>query len=100
VGEAGTIYFSKVTETCLLKVVRPLRIVAATMFGVADASLYTILVSVVISSVRVAKNILAIATVVVKIGIIAEPTRAPPRAIKRPVSSDDYNPTLRLYRRA
>jgi hypothetical protein len=100
VGETGTINFSKVAETCLLKVVRPLRIVAATMFGVADASLYTVLVSMVISSVRAAKDILAISTVVVKIRIVAEPARAPPRVIKRPVSSDDYNPTLRLYRRA
>jgi len=100
VHEAGSVNLSKVTETCLLKVVRPLGIITATMFDVSCPRLQSVIVAMSISSVRVPENILAITAVVVEIGVISQPPISPPGSIKRTVGPYYYDPALGLSRRA
>jgi len=100
VHEAGPIDLSKVTETCLLKVMRPLGIITATMFHVSCPRLQSVIVTMSISSVRVAENILAITAVVVEIRVIIQPPISPPGSIKRTVRPYYYDPTLGLSSRA
>jgi hypothetical protein len=78
---------------------RSLRVVAAPVFGITFTSLHSVLVTVIISSVRAAEDILAISAVVVEIRVISKPT-VTPGSIERTITSNDYDSALGLSRDA
>src|ERR1041384_2123862 len=86
--EARTINLSGVTEAGFLIVVRPLRIVGATMLSIALARLQPILISLPRGLLRIVENVMTVAAVIVEVRIIIPPTPSPKWSIDRSANNN------------
>ena len=92
------INFSKVSEACLLKVMRPLRIVTAPVLGITLSGLQPIMVAFVPGCIGTVEDVMSITAVVVKVWIVAERPSPTPRTIERPIdwAAHHHDSTLSL----
>ena len=96
--KTGSINFSEISEAGFLIIVRPLRIVGTIVFSVPSACLRTIFVAFVISLFRIVKDVVSVATVIIKVGAGAPTAITPTPRTERPVdrTTHDNHPTTTL----